>query len=128
MTVKRSARWWRLLPRSAASDVNATSRSRRPAPGISQLLGMAGGINPRALPDWRRSKVYVAAGFGLGMRICADPDLGYFRAATLAVAFRRQLSAAAAPSPAPASDHGEAGHHAHGQPHERAVPWQGGCR
>ncbi len=62
--------------------------------GISQLLGMAGGIVSLRRRSTGEMRVYAAGpGSAWYAAICADLELGYFRAATPATAFRRQPQA-----------------------------------
>lgn len=65
--------------------------------GISQLLGLAGGIVSLRRRSTGEIRVYAAGpGSAWYATICADLDRGYFRAATPASAFRRPAQAAPA--------------------------------
>ncbi len=64
--------------------------------GISQLLGLAGGIVSLRRRSTGEIRVYAAGpGSAWYAAICADLDRGYFRAATPARAFPRPAAAAA---------------------------------
>ena len=59
--------------------------------GISQLLGLAGGIVSMRRRSTGEIRVYAAGpGSAWYAAICADLDRGYFRSATPAAAFRRR--------------------------------------
>lgn len=63
--------------------------------GISQLLGLAGGIVSLRRRSTGEIRVYAAGpGSAWYAAICADLDRGYFRAATPPTAFRRAPAAA----------------------------------
>lgn len=63
--------------------------------GISQLLGLAGGIVSLRRRSTGEIRVYAAGpGSAWFAALCADLDRGYFRAATPAAAFRRPAPAA----------------------------------
>lgn len=64
--------------------------------GISQLLGLAGGIVSMRRRSTGEIRVYAAGPESAWYAaICADLDRGYFRAATPATAFRRPPTEAA---------------------------------
>ena len=64
--------------------------------GISQLLGLAGGIVSLRRRSTGEIRVYAAGpGSAWFAAICADLDRGYFKAATPASAFRRPAVASA---------------------------------
>jgi hypothetical protein len=64
--------------------------------GISQLLGLAGGIVSLRRRSTGEIRVYAAGpGSAWYAAICADLDRGYFRVATPPQAFRRPALAAA---------------------------------
>jgi len=61
--------------------------------GISQLLGLAGGIVSLRRRSTGEIRVYAAGpGSAWFAAICADLDRGYFKAATPPAAFRRPAS------------------------------------
>ena len=63
--------------------------------GISQLLGLAGGIVSLRRRSTGEIRVYAAGpGSAWFAALCADLDRGYFKAATPAAAFRRASPAA----------------------------------
>jgi hypothetical protein len=71
-------------------DIEDDARS-----GISQLLGLAGGIVSLRRRSTGEIRVYAAGpGSAWFAALCADLDRGYFRAATPASAFRRPTPAA----------------------------------
>jgi hypothetical protein len=71
-------------------DVEEDSRS-----GISQLLGMAGGVLTVRRRSTGEIRVYASGpGSAWYATIAADLDRGYFRAATPARAFHRRLESA----------------------------------
>jgi len=62
--------------------------------GISQLLGLAGGILTLRRRSTGEIRVYAAGpGSAWFATICTDLDRGYFKAATPAPAFRRRSEA-----------------------------------
>lgn len=64
--------------------------------GISQLLGLAGGIVSLRRRSTGEIRVYAAGpGSAWFAAICADLDRGYFKAATPPAAFRRPALASA---------------------------------
>lgn len=64
--------------------------------GISQLLGLAGGIVSLRRRSTGEIRVYAAGpGSAWFAAICADLDRGYFKGATPASAFRRPVAASA---------------------------------
>ena len=63
--------------------------------GISQLLGMAGGIVSLRRRSTGEIRVYATGpGSAWFAALCADLDRGHFKAATLSSAFRRAALAA----------------------------------
>lgn len=63
--------------------------------GISQLLGLAGGIVSLRRRSTGEIRVYAAGpGSAWFAALCADLDRGYFKAATPSAAFRRAAPAA----------------------------------
>lgn len=63
--------------------------------GISQLLGLAGGIVSLRRRSTGEIRVYAAGpGSAWFAALCADLDRGYFKAATPSSAFRRAAPAA----------------------------------
>ncbi len=64
--------------------------------GISQLLGLAGGIVSLRRRSTGEIRVYAAGpGSAWFAALCADLDRGYFKAAAPSSAFRRPATAAA---------------------------------
>ncbi len=67
--------------------------------GISQLLGLVGGILTLRRRSTGEIRVYAAGpGSAWYATICSDLDRGYFRSATPAGAFRRRSESAQAPA------------------------------